>query len=158
MSERRLLLVSIHRICPPSPGQYRNSRLINSGKFPQRLQRAAPGDNLVKHCIDRLLLLASRLEDAEVLEVCEEGKADLRFHAGDLQFPHHQSQILHCTYSACAAVANESCCLVDPLVVEEINGILERAIGASVSTAAWIICARETTRIVNANVFAPSLE
>jgi hypothetical protein len=38
----------------------------------QRFQRAAPGDDLVEHGVDRLLLLGSRLEDAEVLEVREE--------------------------------------------------------------------------------------
>src|SRR6266850_1864410 len=40
--------------------------------LPQRLQRAAPGDDLVKHGVDRLLLLGRRLEEAEVLEVREE--------------------------------------------------------------------------------------
>src|SRR6266571_3787794 len=61
----------------------------------QRFQRAAPCDDLIEHGVDRLLSLGSRLEDAEVLEIGEEGKTDLRFHVGDLQFPHHQSQILH---------------------------------------------------------------
>src|SRR6266478_4432819 len=72
-------------------------------------------------------MLGSRLEDAEVFEIGEEGKTDLRFHVSDLQFPHHQSQMLHRACPRCAAVADESRRLVDPLVVEEINGILERA-------------------------------
>jgi hypothetical protein len=40
--------------------------------LPHRLQRAAPGDDLVEHGVDGLLLLGSRLEDAEVLEIGEE--------------------------------------------------------------------------------------
>src|SRR5437588_10588948 len=63
--------------------------------LPKCFQRAAPSDDLVKHGVDRFLVPGSRLEDAEVLEIGEEGKPDLRFHVGDLQFPHHQSQILH---------------------------------------------------------------
>jgi hypothetical protein len=47
--------------------------------LPQRLQRATPGDDLVEQGVDRLLLLGSRLEDAEVLEIGEEGKTDLLF-------------------------------------------------------------------------------
>jgi hypothetical protein len=37
--------------------------------LPQRLQSANPGDDLVEHSIDRVLVTGSRLEDAEVLEV-----------------------------------------------------------------------------------------
>src|SRR5258705_11949155 len=92
-----------------------------------RLQSAAPGDDLVKHDVDRLLMLGMRIEDAEVFEIGEKGKTDLRFHVGDLQFSHHQTQTLYRAYPRCAAVADEASRLVDPLVVEEINGILERS-------------------------------
>lgn len=60
---------------------------LHRAYFRGGLLRAAPGDELAKHGMNRLLLLGSRLEDAEVLEIGEERKPDLRFHAGDLQFP-----------------------------------------------------------------------
>ena len=52
--------------------------------LPQRLQRAAPSDDLVEHCIDRLLVAGIRLEDAEVLEVGKHGEQDLIAHRCDL--------------------------------------------------------------------------
>ena len=57
--------------------------LLHSGLcslLPQRLQRAAPGDDLVEHVVDRLLLLGTRLEDAEVFEVGKQGEQDLVAH------------------------------------------------------------------------------
>ncbi len=66
--------------------------LVISGQFPQRLQRAAPGDHLVKHSVDCLLLLGGRLEDAKVLEVREEREPNLRFDVGNLQFRHDRAQ------------------------------------------------------------------
>src|SRR6266850_6749716 len=59
--------------------------------LPQRLQRAAPGDDLVEHCMDRLLVLGSRLEDAEVFKVGKHGEQDLVAHRGDLHLGHHQA-------------------------------------------------------------------
>jgi hypothetical protein len=41
--------------------------------LPQRLQRAAPSDDLVEHFIDRLLMPGIRLEDAEVFKVGKHG-------------------------------------------------------------------------------------
>src|SRR5215213_829724 len=49
----------------------RRPPLIRSS-LPKRLHRAAPGDDLIKHGVDRRLLVCGRLEDAELLEVREE--------------------------------------------------------------------------------------
>ena len=47
--------------------------------LPQRLQRTAPRDDLVEHGVDRLLVLRSRLKDAEILEAVNmESKTWLR--------------------------------------------------------------------------------
>jgi hypothetical protein len=56
---------------------------------PQRLQRPTPGDDLVEHGGDRLLVLGSQLEDAELLEICEEGEVglvecDMTYETGNL--------------------------------------------------------------------------
>jgi len=57
----------------------------------QRLQRAAPGDDLVKHGGDRLLMLGTRLEDAEVFKVGKHGEQDVVAHRGDLHLGHDQA-------------------------------------------------------------------
>jgi hypothetical protein len=59
--------------------------------LPQRLQRAAPSDDLVEHCIDRLLVVGSRLEDAEVFKVGKHGEQDLVAHRRDLHLGQHQA-------------------------------------------------------------------
>jgi hypothetical protein len=51
----------------------------------QRLQRAAPSNDLIEHCMDRLLVLGSRRKDAEVLEVSKHGEQDLVADRGNLQ-------------------------------------------------------------------------
>jgi hypothetical protein len=63
--------------------------------YPKRLltkwlQRLAPGDNLVQHGRDRVLLMRRRIQDAEVLEVGEQRQRDLGTYVGDLEFAHHQ--------------------------------------------------------------------
>lgn len=50
----------------------------------QRFQRAAPRDNLIEHRVDRLLVMGSRLEDAEVFKVGKHGEQDLVEHGRDL--------------------------------------------------------------------------
>ena len=92
----------------------------------KRLQSAAPRDQLVEHPIDRLLLHLGRFEYAEILEVCEQRKPNLRADCGDLQFGHNQSQILHGTCSHGPSIGNESRRFVVPLVVQKIDGVFER--------------------------------
>ena len=57
--------------------------------LPQRLQRSGPGDDLIEHGVDRLLVLGSRLEDAEVLEVGKHGEQDLVADCGDSHLGEH---------------------------------------------------------------------
>src|SRR6266511_1140806 len=76
--------------------------------LPQRLERAAPGEDLVEHRVDRLLVAQVRLEGGEVLKVGEEGEHDLVAHGGDLDLRHHQPQVLHRANPAGAAVADEA--------------------------------------------------
>jgi hypothetical protein len=49
--------------------QLRTERLRYARYYGNAFNAAAPSNNLVKQFVDRLLVLGSRLEDAEVLEV-----------------------------------------------------------------------------------------
>jgi hypothetical protein len=55
----------------------------------QRLQCAAPRDDLVEHLIDRLLMPDIRLEDVEVFKVVKQGEQHLIAHGRDLHFGQH---------------------------------------------------------------------
>jgi hypothetical protein len=46
---------------------------------------------LVEHCMDRLPVMGSRLEDAEVLEVGKHGEQDLVAYRRDLHLGQHQA-------------------------------------------------------------------
>jgi hypothetical protein len=48
------------------------------------LQGATPGDDPIEHAGDRRLQMGTRLEVREILEIGEEGEADLRPHVGEL--------------------------------------------------------------------------
>src|SRR6266849_2800310 len=95
--------------------------------LPQRLQRAAPSDDLIEHFIEGLLMAGIRLEDAEVFKVGEHGEQDLVAHGGDLHLGQHQTQMLDRARPAGAAVADEASRLVVPLTEQKINRVLERA-------------------------------
>src|ERR1700733_792242 len=87
--------------------------------FPQCPQRAAPSDHLVEHCIDRLLVMGNRLEDAEVFKIGKHGEQDLVAHRGDLHLGQDQAQLLDRTRPAGTAVADEASRLVVPLAEQE---------------------------------------
>src|SRR6266849_4220616 len=95
--------------------------------LPQRLQRAAPSDDLIEHFIEGLLMAGIRLEDAEVFKVGEHGEQDLVAHGGDLHLGQHQTQMLDRARPAGAAVADEASRLVVPLAEQKINRVLERS-------------------------------
>src|SRR3989442_16041721 len=77
--------------------------------------------------MDRLLVLESWLEDAEVFKVGKHGEQDLVAHRGDLHLRQHQAQVLDRWSSAHAAVANKTGRLVVPLREKKIDRVLERA-------------------------------
>jgi len=93
----------------------------------QRFQRAALRDNLIEHRVDGLLVMGSRLEDAEVFKVGKHGEQDLVAHRRDLHLGQRQAQLLDCARPACTPVADEASRLVVPLAEEKINRVLERA-------------------------------
>jgi len=50
-----------------------------------------PGGDLFEHGVDKLLVLRSRLEDAEVFKVGKQGEQDLVADRGDLHLGQHQA-------------------------------------------------------------------
>jgi two-component system nitrogen regulation response regulator GlnG len=92
----------------------------------QRLERAAPGDDLVEHGVDGFLVLRAGLEVGEVLEIREQRKLHRDAHVGNQQFAHHQAQVLDRARTTGAAVADEAGGLVVPLAVQEIDRVLQR--------------------------------
>lgn len=92
----------------------------------------APGDDLVEDGGDGAFLVGGRAELAEVLEVGEQRESDLVADIGDLEFAHHQSQVLDGSGATDAAVADEAGGLVVPLLVEEVDGVLQGAGGGVV--------------------------
>src|SRR6185369_6093855 len=93
--------------------------------LPQRLQRAAPSDNLVEHFIDRLLMPGIRLEDAEVFKVAKQGQQDLVANRCDLQLGQHQAQLFNRARTAGTAIADEAGGLVVPFSEQKIDRVLE---------------------------------
>ncbi len=57
--------------------------------LPQRLQRAAPSDDLVEYRIDRVLMTAIWFEDAVVFKIGKHGEQDLVAHRGRLHLGQH---------------------------------------------------------------------
>ena len=76
--------------------------------LPQRLQRAAPSDDLVEHFIRRLLMPGIRLEDAEVFKVVKHGEQDLIAHRRDLRLGQYQAQLLDGARAAGTAIAEDA--------------------------------------------------
>ena len=66
------------------------------------LQGTAPGDDLIEHAGDRRLQMGTRLEGREILEIGEEGEADLCPHVGELDVADHLAEYFH---GACPAIA-----------------------------------------------------
>ena len=81
------------------------------------LQGTTPGDDLIEHAGDRRLQLGTRLEGREILEIGEEGEADLCPHVGELDVADHLAEYFHGARPAIAAIADESDGLVVPFAV-----------------------------------------
>src|SRR5260370_19956416 len=62
--------------------------------LPQRLECAAPRDELIQHLVNRRLFSWVWLEDAEAFEVGIHGQQDLETHGGHLHLPQDQTQHL----------------------------------------------------------------
>src|SRR5580704_9361430 len=73
-----------------------------------------------------LVVLFVRLKGREVLEVGEHRKRHLRSHVRDLDFAHHEPQILHRSDTASAAISDKPRRLVVPFVEEKVDRILQR--------------------------------
>src|SRR6266566_213472 len=95
--------------------------------LPQRLECAAPRDELIQHLVDRLFLCWTGLEDAEVFEVGIHGEQDLKAHGGHLHLRQDQTQLLDRARATGAAIAHEAGRLVGPLGVQKIDRVFERA-------------------------------
>src|SRR5580693_350061 len=66
------------------------------------------------------------LKVVKILEIGEEGEADLRPHVGELDVADHLTEYFHGARPAIAAIADESDGLVVPFAVQEVDRILER--------------------------------
>src|SRR4029077_5775627 len=95
--------------------------------LPQRLECAAPRDELIQHLVDRRLFSWIWLEDAEVFEVGIHGEQDLKAHGGHLHLRQDQTQLLDRARATGTAIAHEAGSLVVPLAVQKIDRVLERA-------------------------------
>src|SRR6266576_385372 len=95
--------------------------------LPERLECAAPRDELIDHLVDRRLFSWIWLEDAEAFEVGKHGEQDLVANGGHLQLGQDQTQLLDGAYSADAAVADEAGRLVVPFCEQKIDRVLESA-------------------------------
>ena len=73
-----------------------------------------------------LLVRLSRFEYAELLEVGEEGKPNLRADCGDLQLRQDQSQILDSANPHSCAIGDESRRFAGPFLVQKIDCVFER--------------------------------
>src|SRR4051794_40677539 len=91
------------------------------GFLPERLQSAAPGDELIEHVVDRLFLCCPRFEDAEVLEVGVHGEQPLIAYGGHLPPREVQPQLLTPPRSARPTVTHEAGRLVVPLGEQKID-------------------------------------
>jgi hypothetical protein len=72
---------------------------------------------MIEHVIDILLLYLSRFEYAEILEVGEEGKPNLRADCGDLQFGQDESQMFDGASTHGSTIGDESRRFVGPFLI-----------------------------------------
>src|SRR4051812_9131157 len=100
--------------------------------LPERLQSAAPRDELIEHVIDRLFLCWPRLKNTEVFEIGKHREQNLVAHGGHLHLGQYQTQVLDRAHSADAAVADEATRLVVPFGEKKIDRVLKRARDAMV--------------------------
>src|SRR5258707_1219872 len=95
--------------------------------LPQRLEGAAPRDELIQHLVNRRHFSWIRLEDAEIFEVGIHRKQNLEAHRGHLYLRQNKTQVFDRAHSTGAAVANETSRFVVPLGEQKIDRVLERA-------------------------------
>src|SRR6266513_6457021 len=100
--------------------------------LPERLQSAAPRDELIEHVVDRLFLCWPRLKNTEVFEIGKHREQNLVAHGGHLHLGQYQTQVLDRAHSADAAVADEATRLVVPFGEKKIDRVLKRARDAMV--------------------------
>src|SRR6266481_1150248 len=94
--------------------------------LPQRLEGAAPRDELIQHLVNRRHFSWIRLEDTEIFEVGIHRKQNLEAHRGHLYLRQNKTQVLDRARSTGAAVANETSRFVVPLGEQKIDRVLER--------------------------------
>src|SRR4030088_41008 len=99
-----------------------------------------------------LVVLFMRIKGREVLEVAKQRKRHLRSHVRNLDFPHHEPQVLHCSDTASAAISDKSRCFVVPFAKEKIDCVLQRCRGAMV-----VFGGDENVGVERGNFLAPSV-
>ena len=93
----------------------------------QQCERRSPDDDLAEHRVEGAPGALARNEGSVVLELRPERQCDLRAHIGQLQLAGDEPQVLDRPVAARAEVRHEADRLVVPLVVEEVDGVLQRA-------------------------------
>src|SRR2546425_4030024 len=99
--------------------------IIFSVSCSQPFQCSAPRDHFVRHRMHSLVVLFVWLKGREVLEVRPHRKRHLRSHVRNLDFAHHEPQVLDCSDTTCTAISNKSRCFVIPFVIKEIDRVLQ---------------------------------
>src|SRR2546425_10034702 len=100
--------------------------IIFSVSCSQPFQCSAPRDHFVRHRMHSLVVLFVWLKGREVLEVRPHRKRHLRSHVRNLDFAHHEPQVLHRSDTASAAISHKSSRFVVPFVEEKIDRVLQR--------------------------------
>src|ERR1700683_3182330 len=72
-----------------------------------------------------LVVLFMRLKGREILEVCPHRERHLRSYVCNLNFAHHEPQVLHRPDTTCTTISDESRRLVIPFVIKEIDRVLQ---------------------------------
>src|ERR1700722_478576 len=108
-----------------APDDARSPRLM-ARWCAKRLQRSTPCNNLIEHGVDRRVMMGTRLERCEILEVSKEGKADLCAHVVQFDIADHLTEYFHGTRSAAASVTDKSNGLVLPFAVQVVDRVFQR--------------------------------
>src|SRR5438552_18340987 len=103
-----------------------NVSIIFSVSCSQPFQCCAPRNYFICHRIHCFVVLFVRLKGREVLKVCPHRKRHLCSHVRNLDFAHHEPQVLHRSDTASAAISHKSSRFVVPFVEEKIDRVLQR--------------------------------
>src|SRR6266852_1204833 len=126
--------------------------IICSVSCSQPLQCSAPRNYFICHRMHCLVVLFVRLKGREVLKVCPHRKRHLCSHVRNLDFAHHEPQVLHRSDTASATISHKSCRFVVPFVEEKIDRVLQRRRGGVV-----VFGGDENVGVERGNFLAPSL-